>query len=249
VVLLSAVPTVLCGQQSSPSQSPAAVLAGALNLLGSTGLPGLSLTGGVGTIAGATQDSGTFTATCGAGGTSTLSLQLSAGSRIESRQITNFIPTGTWTDSQGGVHAMAAHNLYSPSSWFCPGVALEDILSASALTIQFIGNEQKNGTTLSHFTVLVPRTGTTIQDQLLVHLSQVEIYLDPQTLRPASIDFNDHPDNDSSTDIHIEIRFDQYTNVNGVWTPFSVQKYINSTLALSLQLQSANIAAAAAAVN
>lgn len=242
MVLLSAVTTVLWGQQSSPSQSPATVLAGALNLLGSTGLPGLSLAGGAGTFAGATQDSGTFTATCGAGGTSTLSLQLSAGSRIESRQITNFIPTGSWTDSQGVVHAMAAHNLYSPSSWFCPGVALEDILSASALTIEFIGNEQKNGTTLSHFTVLSPRTGTTIQDALLVHLSQFEIFLDPLTLRPACIDFNDHPDNNSSIDIQIEIRFDQYTNVNGVWTPFSVQKYINSTLALSLQIQSASIA-------
>jgi hypothetical protein len=139
---------------------------------------------------------------------------------------------------------MASHNLLSPTSWFCPGVALEDILASGQLTAEFIGNEQKNGATLSHFTILTPRTGTTTQDTLLVHLSQFEIFLDPQTLRPAYIDFNDHPDNDAGTDIHIEIHFDQYTNVNGIWIPFVVQKYINSSVALTLQVQSAAIAAA-----
>ena len=73
----------------------------------------------------------------------------------------------------------------------------------------------------------------------MTHVSQVDVYLDPQTSRPLVFDFTTHPDNNSSVDIAIEIQFSNYTQVNGIWLPFTVQRYINSSLALNLQIQSA----------
>src|SRR5947207_11894257 len=90
LLFLCALPVALSGQATSPRT----VLAGTLNLLGAGNLPGLSLTGTEQTVAGSTQDSGTFTASCGIGGTISLTLQLSAGaapnrgrSRISSRPV------------------------------------------------------------------------------------------------------------------------------------------------------------------
>jgi len=134
---------------------------------------------------------------------------------------------------------MAQHNLFTTGSWFCPVIALSQVVSASKLDIQFIGNEEKNGAALAHFTVQSFPLGTGPQFALLTHLSQVDIYLDPQSLRPTVLDFNIHPDNDAGTDIPVEITFSNYTQVNGVWFPFTVERYVNSTLTLSLQVLSA----------
>jgi hypothetical protein len=141
---------------------------------------------------------------------------------------------------------MVSHNLFSPASWFCPAPAIEQVLSAANLNIGFIGNEEKNGTTLAHFTVSSIPAAATAPYQLVTHLSQLDIFLDPQTSRPVVFDFTSHPDVDAGTDISIEIRFSNYTNVNGVWIPFTVQRYVNSSLALTLRVQTATPNAAIA---
>ncbi len=237
LVLLSfSVVHCLIGQQPA---TPNSLLAGALAGLGGTNIQGVTLTGNSESTAGATDDTGPFTANCTTSGSSQLSLQLSNGSRTETRQVTNGITSGSWLDSQGVQHSMVSHNLYVPASWFCPAVALSQVVSASNLNIQFIGDEEKNGATLAHFTITSIPSGTGPQIALLTHLSQLDIFLDPQTLRPVVFDFNVHPDKDAGTDIPIEIRFSNYTEVNGVWFPFTIQRYLNSSLALTLEVQSA----------
>ncbi len=233
---------LLCQQ----SATPRSILAGTLSLLGSTNLQALALSGNSETVAGATNDSGAFTASCGVAGSSQLSLQLGAGTHIEKRQISNTIPVGSWVDSEGTSHTMGSHNLYSPASWFCPALAIGQVLSTTDLDIVFAGNEEKNGATLTHFAVSSISASSKPQDKLLSHLSELEIFLDPQTFRPVVFDFTAHPDVDAGTDISIEIQFSNYTNVNGVWIPFTVRRYVNSSLALTLQVQTATPNAAIA---
>jgi hypothetical protein len=48
-----------------------------------------------------------------------------------------------------------------------------------------------------------------------------------------------HPDDNAGVDIPVEIRFSNYTEAEGYWIPFTIEKYINSTLALKLQVSSA----------
>jgi hypothetical protein len=231
----------LVGQQSA---TPTSVLASALSGMGGATIQAISLTGTAESYAGSSNDTGTFIGSCSTSGSSQLSLQMSGGSLTESRQATNGVPSGNWVDSSGNQHAMVQHNLYTSSSWFCPVIALSQLVSSSNLNIQFIGEEQKNGATLEHFTSTQLQTNTGAAYTLATHLSQMDIYLNPQTQMPVVFDFTIHPDSDAGTDIPVEIQFSNYTKVNGVWIPFTVQKYINSALVLTLQVQSASIGSA-----
>lgn len=242
IVLISigamAVPTFAMAQQPA---TPISILAGALAGMGGTNIQAVTLTGSAESTAGSSDDTGSFTGNCSTGGSSQLSLQLSSGSFTENRQTTNGIPSGNWVDSSGVQHPMAQHNLLSPASWFCPVVALSQIVSATKLNYQFIGNELKNGATLAHFTINNVATGTSLPAQLVTHISQVDIYLNPQTSMPAVFDFTVHPDINAGTDIPVEIAFSNYTQVNGVWIPFTVERYVNSTLTLELKIQTVSV--------
>jgi len=235
LLIVASAPNLMGQKPATPNYS----FQSALAAMGGTNVQAYTLTGNAEFIAGSTDDTGSFSGECNISGSSQLSLQLSNGTRTETRETKDGIPGGTWTDSNGVRHAIASHNLFAPSAWFCPVVALSQIVSAGNLNIQFIGNEEKNGATLEHFTITSTPSGTGPQIALLTHLSQVDIFLDPQTLRPAVVDYNAHPDKDAGTDIPVELRFENYTEVNGVWIPFTIQRYLNSSLALTLQVQSA----------
>ena len=223
---------------SQQPATPLSVLQGALAALGGTNIQTIAMSGNSEYIAGSTNDTGSFSGSCAVGGSSQFSLKLSAGTLTETRQTTNGLPTGTWTGIDGIQHAIAYHNLLTPASWFCPVVALSQVVSNPNLNIQFIGNETKNGANAAHFQVNWSLSGATFEASRLAHLSQVDIYLDTQTFVPLDFDFTIHPDKDSGLDIAVEVRFSNYSQVNGVWGPSTVQRYINSSLALNLQIQS-----------
>jgi len=69
----------------------------------------------------------------------------------------------------------------------------------------------------------------------------MDIFFDATTLLPAALTLNTHPDNDAGLDIRIEIRFSDYRVVNGVQTPFHVQKYLNNGLVLDLQISTVSL--------
>jgi hypothetical protein len=74
-----------------------------------------------------------------------------------------------------------------------------------------------------------------------VRLTLTDFFLDSTTFLPATVDFNIHPDNDMLFDIPVEIQFTNYTVVSGSKIPFHVQKFVNNTLTLDLQIQSATL--------
>jgi hypothetical protein len=226
---------VLCQQAATPRS----LLAGTVSLLGASNLQSLTLSGTSETVAGSSTDSGTFSAGCTSTGSSQITLQQSAGTRTEKRQNLNSVAVGTWIDIDGTTHAIATQNLNSPSSWFCPALAIDQVLSASNLDITFIGSEQREGQTLVHFSVSSSEFEKGSQNQLATHLSQFDIFLDSGTFRPVLFGFNAHPDRDASVDIPVEIRFSNYSNVGGIWIPFTVERYVNSSLAMALKVQSA----------
>lgn len=202
------------------SQSPAtpqSVLTSSLAALGASNVQAVTFSGTATSSNGDSGDSGSFNVQCAVSGNSQLQMQLQSGSRTEIRQISNGVSSGTWIDAQGTSHAMVDHNLYSPESWACPAVLISRLLLSSTRTIQFVGIEQKNGLTTAHFSSTVPATGTDQASQLLSHLTQVDLYIDPQSLQPLVVDFNIHPDNDAGVDIPIEVCFSGYQQFGTVW--------------------------------
>jgi hypothetical protein len=236
--------TLICMNSAFAQQavsSPQSILQTSVTgMLGQASIQGFSLSGTTETVAGDSEIPGTFSATCAAGGNSQLSLQLGNTSSAENRSSTSGIQGGFWIDSDGIQHPFAFHNLYTPSSWFCPAIALTDILSESNASIQFIGSEVKNGVPVNHYTISSVPDSTAFRGDLLAHLSQVDVFFDPTTSRPIAFDFTTHPDNDALTDIAIEIQFSNYSNASGVWVPCTVEKYVNSTLTLTLQVEAAS---------
>ena len=220
--------------------TPQTLLAGVLASLGAANRVGSSLSGNAEFIAGSTEDTGSFTASCSVNGSCQLQLQLSSASRTESRTNTNGVAVGTWTDNEGTQHAFAGHNLYTPESWFCPHIVLARIIQNSNLTIHFLGTESRNGATVAHFTTAAMQPDNTPLSTWITRWTKTDIYLDPETMRPVALGFNIHPDNNAAIDIPVEIRFSNYTNAGGVWIPFTIEKFVNSALELRLQVQSAS---------
>jgi hypothetical protein len=59
------------------------------------------------------------------------------------------------------------------------------------------------------------------------------------TFLPASITFNAHPDNDSASNLLVEIDFSNYQSVNGFSVPMHIQKYLQGTLLIDLTVETA----------
>lgn len=242
--LLALSPWLIAQQPTTPQQ----YLQQALVSVGATGIQSTAISGNSEFIAGSLDVTGTFAAQCAIGGSSQLQLQIASNSRTENRQTSNGTATGNWVDNEGVTHAMAGQNVLTPASWFCPHIALSDILQNQSLNLQFVGLETKNGEAVFHLSVAASEPDNTPTSLLMAHLSTAQIYLDAATFRPVAFDFNVHPDNNATLDIPVEIQFSNFSNSSGVWIPYGVQEFVNSTLTLSLQVESASPSATAAQV-
>ena len=138
---------------------------------------------------------------------------------------------------------MSQHNLLVSSSWFFSPFILAGALSDPNSVVSYVGHETFDGNPVEHISISsqfasLPSSQTTT---LLQHLSQMEIYLDSTTLLPKVLSFNTHPDNNALLDIPVLVRYSNYQPVSGAQIAFHVQKFLNNSLALDLQFQSANL--------
>jgi hypothetical protein len=151
-------------------------------------------------------------------------------------------PSGTWSGPDGTVHPMAFQNLLNGPFWFFPVLALGLSSSVVGSGVTYVGHETHNGLAVEHVTVVQSSAAAGMAvDALLIHLTQLDFYLDSTTLLPDALDFNIHPDDNALVDIPVEIRFGSYNAVNGAQVPFHVQQFINNSLALELQIQTVSL--------
>lgn len=254
----------LSAQQSNPTtrtSDPQAVALAQRSLTALTGgapVSDVTLTGTVQRIAGSDNETGTASVKGTALGDSRLDLSLPAGNRSEIRNhaalpllgsLPPLAPTaatqavqraGAWIGPDGVIHGMATHNVMTDATWFFPPSTLARILSSGGYILSYVGPETLNGQSVTHLQVSQPLPATmTVPQQvatLMLHLSQMDLYLDSTTLLPVALDFNVHPDNNAGLDIPAEIQFSNYQPVNGVQVPFHVQRYLNNGLVLDLQI-------------
>ena len=229
-------------QTSSATQPSQLVQQALAALTAGHSITDVTLTGSAHSIAGSDDETGTATLKAVAAGASSLSLSLSAGPRTEILNVAAAPPAGSWSGPDAVVHPFAFHNLLTGPSWFFPAFALAASTSAPGATLTYVGHETHNGQAVEHLTI-TQSLPANIQatDPSYPHLTQLDFYLDSSTFLPAALDFNIHPDNNALLDIPVEIRFSAYTAATGAQIPFHVQKFINNTLSLDLQVQSATL--------
>lgn len=229
-------------QSAASSPQGAALLQKALAaLVPSTTINDVTLTGTARRIAGSDDESGTVVVKALAGTGSRIDLTLPSGPRSEVRNTSSDPIAGSWSGTDGVWHATAYHNLLPDSALF-PAFTLSALLSAQNAVISYVGSETHNGQSVIHVSASQQLPSLTGEPATLIqHLTQIDIFLDPNTYLPASIAFSMHPDRNELLDIPVEIRFSNYTPVNGAHVPFHVQKFVNNSLFLDLQFDSATL--------
>ena len=238
---LSAQQGVTSSSQSSP-QGISLLQKSLAVLVGNNTIADVTLCGSVRRIAGSEDESGTATIKALAGTGTRIDLSLPSGPRSEVRNISSSPqPIGSWSGPDSVSHAMSNHNLLIDPGWF-PAFALSSLLSAPNAIITYIGPETRNGQSVTHVTAaqqFPALPGNTAS--LMQHLTQTDIFLDPNTNVPIAFAISTHPDNNAALDLPVEIDFSDYRAVNGSQVPFHVKKSLNNSLILDFQAQSVTL--------
>jgi len=238
--LLSAAPRLRrTPQQSSTTSSTAtAVLQKSLLALApNLSLTDVTLSGSVRRIAGSEDESGSATLKALSSGAARADLSLSSGTFSEIYNSSSSGPAGAWSGPDGVSHPIPFHNLLAESAWFFPAFAISRRLS-SGYAITDLGPETHNGQQVEHVSVsqnspIISPAGT----PSFQHLTQLDFYFDSVTSLPTAITFSIHPDNNALLDIPVEIDFSDYRSISGAQIPFHIQRLLNCSLFLDIQLQ------------
>jgi len=235
---LLVIPSAVQQTASSSSTQASQLLQQSLAALqGNTSLSDVTLSGTARRIAGSDDETGSVVVKALTGTGTRIDLSLPSGTRSELRNISSGAPVGSWSGPDGVSHPISYHNLLTDSGWF-PAFTLSSLLSAPNAVISYIGAETKNGISVIHVRAYQQPAGLTGDAAALPqHLTQTDIFLDPNSNLPVALAFNTHPDNNALLDIPIEIRFTDYRSVSGAQVPYHVQKYLNNSLILDFQVQ------------
>jgi len=209
-------------------------------LQGAAPIVDVTLSGSVRRIAGSDDETGSAVFKAVANGSSMLTLNFASGTLNEVRTNSDKGPVGSWSGPDGASHPSAYHNLFTDVGVF-PTLLVAGFVKSSAV-VSLVGPETQDGANVLHLSAYQQIPALSGNDSSLSQrLSQTEIFLDATTLLPHAIAFNIHPDDNSLLNIPVIVVFSDYRSVNGAQVPFHVQKSLNNTLALDLQLSSAAI--------
>jgi hypothetical protein len=228
-------------QTTAPTRDPQALtlIASSLKALtGSVTVSDVIVQATASYIAGSDEETGTATLTALGNQQSLVQLNLSGGSRQEIRNG----PAGAWSGPDGTAHSMANHNCFTDASWFFPTLTLEAIASDPQTSVAYLGTDTSKGRALLHLQVTRSPSGQAASvTALILGLSTMDIYFDPQSFLPLVLDFNVHPDVDAGTNIPVEIQFGDFQTMGGVLVPLQIQKYLQGSLLLNLSVSNASI--------
>ena len=226
--------------QNAPASNPQALSLATQSitaLTGGTNISDVTLTGSV-TWNGPGADTGTATLMALATGESRVDLILTGGTRTEIRDAQTGVPLGQWINPGNISGQFASQNCWTDAVWFFP--ALGSLAVGPNVVLSYIGLEVKNGTSVQHIQSYVYQSGQS-QSPTPQQLSTMDFYLDTNTLLPVASTFNAHPDNDTSTNLLIEIDFSNYQNVSGASVPMHIQKYSQGNVMLDVAVSNVSL--------
>jgi hypothetical protein len=227
-IILLALPAICFAQSDSQALAFAAQSIAALT--GGTQVTDITLSGNATRTLGSQVGSGTGTFYAKGLYESRLDLNLSDGTRSEVRNSTT-TPQGEWIDSGGDQHPFSQFNCLTDAVWFYPVFSSLASATNSNQSLKYVGLETLNGESVQHLNSV----------WFSQPLFTMDFYLDATTMLPVAINFNTHPDNDSSTNIATQILLSNYQSLNGVWLPYHIQEFVNGSVLLDFAVTNAVI--------
>lgn len=195
--------------------------------------------------AGSLQDSGTVSLTASTGGSSQMRLDLSSlGQKTETQTGAGESADCQWSGADAVVHEVDATNCWRPALWFLPALSFQPSLLPNYLGVVDLGIGTVGSGTQAYrhlqsqfmFSDLTSPLATKVTE-----MSATDLGLDPTSLLPAVLAYSIHPNDGSSAPIAIEIHYSNYQTVNGVQIPFLIERYLNGSLQLTINVSSAQI--------
>jgi hypothetical protein len=222
-------------QNQPPASSPQAVTYAVQSIAAMSGLATISditLTG-TATWYGGGTDSGTASLRALGTGESRMDLALTAGTRTEIRDAQTGAQLGQWLAPNNASGNFASQNCSTDAAWFSP--LLGSLAEGPNVVLSYIGPQTWNGENVQHIQSYVYQSNPFGLNPSPQQLSTMDFYLDASTLLPAAVTFNAHPDNNSASNLLIEVDFSNYQNVNGAGLmPMHIQRYQQGSLLLDV---------------
>jgi len=190
------------------------------------------------------EDTGTVNMAASANGSSQMQLLLSSsGAKTESQTGTGSNTECSWAGTDGTFHATSADSCLKPLLWFLPAFSLQSSFMPNSLRVSDLGFDNPDGTgSYRHLqsnlslSGLPKSLGTKIRSD-----SNTDLWLDPSSFLPVGLSYSVHPDNGSATQVAIDIRYSNYREVSGVKIPFRIQRYVNGTLQLDIEVNAVQV--------
>jgi hypothetical protein len=193
--------------------------------------------------AGSLHESGTAQLQANADGSTNVQLALGNASRTEVQAKTDSSRTCAWTDNSGKKHDILGPNCLVAIPWFAPSLFAQPSATLPPLLgTTDDGVVSKDSATFHQVRYLLKLTGAdTSATNQMVGQSTVKVLYDPKTFLPASLEYSIHPDGNDLLNISVKVLFGNYQSVSGVMLPYSIERYVNRTLQLKLDVTNASI--------
>lgn len=197
---------------------------------------------------GSDQQTGTVTLQATANGQSKMTLQLASGTRTETQNpLSDSQRQCTWSGADAVVHSSAVHHCWIDAIWFLPPITMQTGAGAPD-DVPSVAQSANPGQVRIHRERHLVDVDSAQTGQFIAHLSAVDLDIDSSTGLPVMLAFAAHPDNDAGIDMPVEVRYSAYSTFNGVTVPTHIQKFINHSLVLDLQISNVQIQLATSTV-
>jgi hypothetical protein len=202
----------------------------------------LNLTASAEWTAGSDHESGTAQLQANIDGSSRIQLALGKASQTEAQTKADSSRSCQWTDDAGISHEILGANCFIAIPWFAPGLFTQFSQLPTLTSTSDEGEVSKENSTFHQISFLFNLQGSdNASTKQLVDRSKVKVFYDPQTFLPTSLQYNIHPDANDLQDIEVRVTFSNYQSVSGVMVPFHVERSVNRTIQLKLDVSNASI--------
>lgn len=201
----------------------------------------VELSGTATRYAGSDVEQGSIALIATAAGSSSMDLSFADMSR---RVTTTNLGSGSeceWSKN-GTSHQTGYMNCLKPLVWFLPGITLQPGLMPSSIAIDSLGMVHVGGASYNRLRAqaVLSDLNTALLKEAMKR-STMMLDLDSNTLLPAQLHYSVHPNNGAPVDVQIEVRFSDYQKVDNAEIPFHIQRYVNGSLQLDIEISSASL--------
>jgi hypothetical protein len=194
-------------------------------------------------IAGSDRESGTAQLQANADGSTNVQLALGKASRTEVQTKASFARTCEWLDQASKSHGVKGPNCLLSIPWFAPTLLIQPSFQMPfLLRTTDEGSVSRGDSAFHEISYLFDLNASdTTAAASPPGQSTVKVLYDPKTMLPAILEYVVHPDANDAQNLDVKILFSNYQSVAGVMMPYHIEKYLQRTLQLKLDVTNASV--------